>query len=143
MDWDTKLPEHRAILETARAWGVSPSQFMGERRRTVTTYDLDPAGRTVRSVSEEDPEWTEDDIRGALALRNYETGLCPGCRQPLDETANPANEFAYEALPPIRCHRCTKRENASEGYRDSPNSSALFIPIELRKHDHDSDLHSG
>jgi hypothetical protein len=132
MDWDAKDPHHRAILETARAWGVSPSRFMGEKSSSVTTHEFDPAGRVVRSETVYTPDWTEDDVRGALALRNYEAELCPGCHHPFAETANPDNEFEYEALPPIRCHRCTKRENASEGYRDSPNSSALFIPIELR-----------
>jgi hypothetical protein len=41
-----------------------------------------------------------------LALADYEADLC-SCGGLFSETSDPANEFAYVADGPYRCHRCT------------------------------------
>lgn len=121
-------PGLRAALEAARAWGVSPSRFLGREPATAVVPALDGSGgwRFVR-----EPEWLEDDQALALALGIYEAGLCPGCRHPLSETAQPEREGLYRARPPVRCHRCTASSMAADQYSESPHSSALLLPIEL------------
>jgi hypothetical protein len=140
MRLDVNDPGHRAVLVAARAWGVSPSRFMGETVRTVTTHETDAAGTVLRSVTVADSDWTADDATSALDLIEYEGGLCPGCSQPFAETTDSQNEFAYKATLPVRCHRCTTSDIASEEAQKLPHPSALFIPIVLRgQHETDTD----
>lgn len=131
---DANDPLERAVLETARSWGVSPSRFMGEPKVSKTVYTYDLSGRMVAAETTEAPEWTQDDVNGAFSLQQYEAGLCPTCKHPMAETADPAHEFAYHAELPIRCHRCTAQERASEAYQkaNNPNPRSVFIPISLR-----------
>jgi hypothetical protein len=111
---DVTDPYDRAIVEAARAWAVPPSIFLGR-------VHLDGV-----------PDWLEDDQRAALDLLAYEAQLCPGCKQPMAETTDPANEFRYVAEPPIRCHRCTTTSVASDAMQSNPHPSALFVPIRLK-----------
>lgn len=136
MKLDPANPAHRAVIRAARAWGVPPSQFMGEARDTVTTYEYDVSGRLARAVSCA-PKWTADDQDAALDLLAYEDGLCPGCHHPLDETTMPEHEYAYAAEEAVRCHRCTTSQRASEHYQGNEVPSALFIPIVLRERRND------
>jgi hypothetical protein len=124
--WDVFDPEHRAVLEAARAWGVPPSIFMG-RQRTSTITDWAGAQHFTH-----DAEWTEEDRTAAVALARYEAELCPGCRHPLAETTDPANEERYVVPHPIRCHRCTATAQAQDRFEDMLTPSALLIPVELR-----------
>lgn len=126
MIWDVFDPQHRAVLEAARAWGVAPSIFMG-RKRTSTITDWADARHFTH-----DAEWTEEDRTAAIALARYESELCPGCRHPLAETTDARNEERYVVPHPIRCHRCTATEQAQERFQDWPTPSALLIPVELR-----------
>lgn len=131
-DWSARVdsdPGLRHALETARAWGVRPSEFLG--RAVVTTHDHDAAGRLVRSTS---AGWTDEDRGLAMALANYEAGLCSGCHAPLSETTAPEAEDGYTAGLAIRCHRCTASQRAAEFYQDSPQPSALMIPVHRRDH---------
>lgn len=128
MEFDVGNPHHRAVLMAARAWGVSPSVFLGELRSLRT---IGPDGSVTTTII--GPEWTEADRDAAIALANYEGDLCPGCRQPLAETAAAENEFAYIAELPIRCHRCTAADKAMKPHEDKPSPSALLIPIRLRE----------
>lgn len=133
MKLNAEHPVDRAVLETARSWGVSPSRFLGEPKEDVTVYTRNDNGEIVRSSTFKAREWTDDDVEGALSLHKWESGLCPGCKKPMSECMAPENEFRYEATDPVRCHACTTRSAASEGYRESPHPSALFIPVELRE----------
>jgi hypothetical protein len=128
MSWDVKNPRDRAILQTARSWGVSPSRFMGEPKPQVAQPS--PAGGFILSAPE---EWTWDDRQAALDLWEYEGSLCSGCGHPLSETTTADKEFAYTADPPIRCHRCTASETAQEAFQDNPHPGALMIPIRLKE----------
>jgi predicted amidophosphoribosyltransferase len=80
-------------------------------------------------VTTVEPEWDGPERRAAMALLVFESGLCPGCRQPLAETTRPEREFAYKAGQAIRCHRCTAMEQAHAKYENAPAPGALLIPI--------------
>ena len=129
-EWLARVAEDpglRQTLQAARAWGVSPSRFLG---REPAVRHIVANGLVVRS--EPEPEWTDDDRDAALALQAWEADLCPGCRQPLAETTLPEREDLYVPGPAIRCHRCTASERGAERYKDSPQRSALMIPVDLR-----------
>lgn len=126
MKWDVTDPGHRAALVVARSWGVSPSRFMGEERATVHTSTVHG------SISRADPEWTDDDRDAAMALAQYESELCPGCRSPLTETTAAENEFAYRSDPALLCHRCVATEVANAALQSHPHPSALLVPIVRR-----------
>jgi len=121
-------PTLRAVVKAARAWGISPSRFMGARH--VVTYEYDIGGRITRAI--ETPEWTEEDRELAFALEEYEAGLCPGCNQPLDETTKPEHADAYQPNPPERCHYCTARELHSEAIeKQNENPAGLLVSYRL------------
>jgi len=120
-------PTLRALLRAARAWGVSPSTFLGAKR--VTSHFYAEGNRLVRSETES--QWTRDDREAALALLAWEADLCPGCGQPLTETTDPANEERYVARPPLLCHRCVATESAAKKWENHAHPGALLIPIEL------------
>jgi hypothetical protein len=119
-------PGLRVAVKTARAWGVPLSRLMGR----------EPAQRIVRdrfnvpARIESEPEWTQDDRDLAIALTLYEADACPGCGQPLCETTRPEREGRYKAGLAVRCHHCTAAAIGGEKYAESPQSSALLIPVE-------------
>jgi hypothetical protein len=125
-------PQLRELLMIARSWGVSPSRFAGREPQRVTVHEYDSGGALIRSVETTEPEWTHEDRVLATQLHEYESALCRGCGNPLHETTAPENEFAYKAMDPIRCHRCTVSQVAGEKYQESVAPSALMIPVVLR-----------
>jgi hypothetical protein len=125
-------PELRFALITARAWGVSPSRFLGRELVQTTSYFYGLDGRLVTSRTTTEAEWTEDDRRMAMELQDWEATLCPGCQSPLSETTSPENETGYVAGLPVRCHRCTASAKAMKPYEESEVPSALFLPVVLR-----------
>jgi hypothetical protein len=121
----------RAVLKTARAWGVSPRRFLGwEPTRTLTHVYTD--GRIGRTIENVETEWDEDNRDLAVAYAMWEADLCPGCQRPMAETMSAENEGRYVASAPLRCHSCTAHHQASDAYSDSPQAQALFVPVELR-----------
>ena len=112
---------------------MSPRRFLGWAPQVTTVHEYDDAGRMVRSVTTSEAEWDDDARDAAVALAAYEADLCPGCRQPLAETTDPAREDRYTAGLAVRCHRCTATERAGEKYQDSPQPGALLIPVEYRE----------
>jgi hypothetical protein len=77
-------------------------------------------------------DWTAEDAELALALEDYEAGLCPGCQQPLDETSKPEHKDAYRPAPPIRCHYCTAQALISEtAEKQHERFAGLLFPIVL------------
>ncbi|GAA4934125.1 hypothetical protein HD597_010093 [Nonomuraea thailandensis] len=69
-------------------------------------YD-DETGRLVRAITEREPEWLEEDLNAAQAAYEEERNRCPGaCGLPLDTTVGEANDGAFVAPPPYRCHAC-------------------------------------
>lgn len=70
--------------------------------------------------------WTEQDTLLALALTEYEDGLCPGCGHPLHEST--AGDARYEAPPPRRCKACDvigQRRDVYAGNKDVRQPEAL------------------
>jgi len=120
-------PALRAVVKAARAWGISPSRFLGAKH--VVTHEYDAAGRLVRST--ETPEWTVEDREFAFALVEYEAGLCPGCNQPLDETSRADHQDAYRPEEPIRCHYCTAQALISESAQEQDRAVGLMYPLRL------------
>lgn len=136
-------PQLRFTLETARAWGVSPSRFLGREQVRTVQHEYDLMGNLVRSVETMEPEWTDEDRTMAMELQDYEAGLCPGCRYPMAETTAPENEFAYQAELPLRCHRCTASERAMKAHEGKEAPSALYMQIALRGANNDNHVHTG
>jgi hypothetical protein len=100
----------RFLLRAARSWRVPPTVFLGERT-------VDASG------------WTRVDTSYALALEDYEAGLCPGGNHPLAETSKPEHEDAYRPDPPIRCHYCVAQAvtaKAQEGKEDTAGQYFSF-----------------
>lgn len=127
---DVTDPQVRRALEIARAWGVPLSEFLGKPR---VTQHFSQSG--IPSGYSETQTWTEEDRRLASELTQYEAECCPNCREPLEETSKPENEFRYRAETPIRCHRCTATEIATDEAQSRPHPAALLIPIRLREPD--------
>lgn len=69
--------------------------------------------------------WADTDTLLASALTLFEAGLCPGCHNPLVESTDPANDGAYEAPLPVRCHGCTAVERRAKKYAESEAPGAL------------------
>jgi hypothetical protein len=112
---DVADPAHRAVITTARAWGVPVSIFLGRVR--------------VEGV----PDWLEEDRRAALDLAEWEAGLCPGCHHPLAETTLRENDEQYVATLAARCHRCTATEQFTKTLEDRLYPSALLVSVRLRE----------
>jgi len=123
-------PHLRSMLQTARAWGVSPRHFLCQGVARSFTYEYDH-DRLIRMIEHVEPEWQEEDRLLAFALQDYEATLCKGCGHPLEETTKPEHDGAYRADLPIRCHRCTAAGAAQEAYGENPQPEALMFPIIL------------
>lgn len=103
----------RYLLRGARKWGVPPSVFIGQR--TVAT-----------------DQWRHDlDTPLAMALEDYEAGLCPGGDHVLAETSKPEHADAYRPGERIRCHQCTAEALVAETVRDEEHLAGLLIPVVL------------
>ena len=100
---------------------------MGARR--IITYEYRPDGKIARAV--ETPEWTQEDRELALALMDYEAGLCPGCNLSLDETSKSEHQDAYRPEEPIRCHYCTAQALVNESAQDQERAAGLMYPLKL------------
>lgn len=117
-------------LQTARAWGASPSVFFGEVKRSRTERIYTDAGRVVEEWTEHEPDWSEDDRELALALADYEATLCDGHGGPLEQGMDPANEFAFRGRMKGRCHACTALAVAASQAEGAPHPSALKFTVE-------------
>jgi hypothetical protein len=103
----------RTLLQAAKAWRVPPTVFLGER--TVTT-----------------DQWTGRDTVYAMALEDYEAGLCPGGNHPLAETTLPEHADAYRPGERIRCHYCKAQALIAEvAEKNQENMAGVLIPIVL------------
>lgn len=120
-------------MTAARALGVSLRRFDGWAPTETTRYRRDRRGRVLEAVTTAESEW-DDEQRGlVLALGRYETQIHGACGGYLPETTDPANEGAFQATAPHRCHKCTAIGAASGAYRESPQPQALLYPVEFTK----------
>jgi hypothetical protein len=104
----------RFLLRAARSWRVPPTVFLGERT-------VDASG------------WTRVDTTYALALEDYEAGLCPGGDHVLAETSKPEHEDAWRPNPPTRCHYCTARAVVAKADKAQENTAGLYYSFGLNQ----------
>jgi hypothetical protein len=104
----------RGLLEAARRWRVPPTVFI--RKRTVNSA-----------------EWTDDDTMLALALENYESGLCPGGPHVLAETSKPEHADAYrpDTAKRLRCHHCKASALLAEVTANEEDTAGVMVPLML------------
>ena len=127
-------PGWRRLVETARAWGTSPSRFLGREPARVSRTAVDASGDLVERTTVE-AEWTDDDRTVAVALSVYEAGCCPGCRRHLAETTDPEAEERFLPAPPTRCHYCTAVEQSAAAITNAAHPRALlFTARDARDH---------
>jgi hypothetical protein len=126
-------PQLRVALQVARSWGVSPSEFFGVPRRTVTEHEYDATGRVTRTVTMVDG-WTDEDRGLAYDLAEYDADCCDGCGQPLSVTTLKENSDAYVLdpdVPFVRCHYCTGAEVHGAMLEKWPHNGALRLRLQL------------
>lgn len=76
-------------------------------------------------------EWTYEDTALAMALEEYEAGLCPGGNHPLAETTLPEHADAYRPGERVRCHYCTANALLAEVLAKDEKSAGVLVPIVL------------
>jgi YD repeat-containing protein len=94
---------------------MSRSHFLGARRRAVTEYEYDSAGRMARSVTTWDPEWTDEDRGWAIAFIRDEATRCGGCGQPAEEAHNPATSGTW-TVEQVICQACRVLDAVRDNY---------------------------
>jgi hypothetical protein len=102
----------RSLLQAARRWQIPPTVFLW-----------------VRTVNSR--EWTDQDTVYAMALEDYEAGLCPGCNHPLDETTKPEHADAYRPGERMRCHYCKAQALIAEVAEKDEDSAGVLVPVVL------------
>jgi len=103
----------RFLLRTAKAWRVPPTVLLGLRT-------VDTAG------------WTRQDTDYALALEDYEAGLCPGGDHLLAETSKREHDGAYRPNDPRRCHYCTaKAVTAKAAEKRDVDTTGVYFTFSL------------
>ena len=111
----------RAYVKAARAWGVSPSRFMGAEQ--VTIHEYNASGRLVRSTTT--AEWTEEDREAAFALLSYEAQLCPqGHYIPESSAADAEEDYEVEVVG--ICHECVAEQQHAKRWEDHKHPDALL-----------------
>lgn len=76
-------------------------------------------------ASRPEPEWDDEQQGWMIALGVYRADLHT-CGHPLSETTDPANENAYTADLPTRCHACTALDVKQQEYKDAQHPGALL-----------------
>ena len=82
--------------------------FRGRPLSERTVYTHDDAGRLVSSQTVREAAWLPSDRWLALALEQYERGLCPGCGQPRWRAWHPGMRHFYE-VEEHDCYACRER----------------------------------
>lgn len=65
----------------------------------------------------------------ALALSEYEAGLCPGCGEPVAECYDADSAGSYTVPAPVRCYSCTALGMKQAEYQDPEHTK---VPEALR-----------
>lgn len=86
------------------------SILLGRQRRSVTRYRYDAMGRLVESVTEHDPEWTEEDLAAALDWLRDKRLRCT-CGHRKDETMRPERWNDWDADVAV-CNACAQADRA-------------------------------
>ncbi|MFI9478134.1 hypothetical protein ACIG6B_30185 [Bacillus mobilis] len=77
-------------MEAAERLGVSLKRFGGWEPVTVTEYEYDEGGQLLRSWSQSESEWDEQQQAWIQALMQHRAEFCPcGCGQRWADTTSP------------------------------------------------------
>lgn len=100
-----------------------------------TVYEYDDAGRLLRTVSQAEPEWDEQEQAWALALASYEEDeTCPVCGGPKAICQAPENDGRFQVPPPTRCFVATAIADAREPYgKNAKHPQALMFGAYLKR----------
>jgi hypothetical protein len=102
-------------VETARAWSVPRSIFLG------------------RVVGAGEPLWLPEDRWWALALAEVEAGTCRDCGHALAETTSAGSEDAYDAEV-TKCHGCVGAAKRVAAFMaDGGKSEGLQVRVTRRR----------
>lgn len=85
----------------------------------------------VRKRTVDSTGWTDEDTALAMALEDYEAGLCPGGNHPLAETTLPEHRDAYRPGERTRCHYCTARALLDEVLEKEDGAAGVLVPLVL------------
>ena len=102
----------RSLLVAARRWGVPPTVFLRERSVNTT-------------------EWTDRDTLYALALEDFEAGLCPGGDHVLAVTSRPEHDSAYRPGERTVCHYCKAEALLADVMGKEENAAGVLVPLVL------------
>jgi len=83
-------------------------------------------------VTTRDAEWDDSNRSEVLALLDFEEKSCSHCGGWLPDTTDPKNEGKYQALDPIRCHRCTALHSKRADYNEPHHQALVLWPTDLR-----------
>ena len=100
-------PRLRAEVETARAWSVPRSVFLG------------------RVVNDGEPLWTDKDREWALALEAEEKAT-HSCGQLSEESFNPESDGMYTAEA-VRCHACAASAREAASFADDEHADTAGL----------------
>lgn len=115
---------------------MSRSRWLGQEPRSVTTYEYDEStGRLIRSVTETESAWTDEDRGWLLAYLAEKTERCAGCGNHLDECRDPATAGRWSVIAE-RCEPCrvgeAEAENRAEAARNSPvKQRGIYYAVRL------------
>lgn len=125
-DWLARIsdPKDSLRFELRACRGIPHSVFMG--RPVVTTYDLDPAGRVVRSVT---VQWSADDRAKVFALALYEARLCHRGHDTA-ESMQKINSDAYTGLTIGECQICAAVDIEASRWDEYKRANALVFSFE-------------
>ncbi len=84
---------------------------------------------TGRTVVLREAEWSQSDRDHAVALLEYEAGLCGGCGHPLVETTDPLMEGRYKPDGAVECFMCRATSIGSKEYEDVDHPSAWHLDV--------------
>jgi hypothetical protein len=94
---------------------VAPTLYLGARLPFVDYYydDPDHPNRVTRAVSSQ--PYTAEDHALLAALAEYEAGLCPGCRIPIEQAWHAGMDGWYDDQGHV-CHACSAHHGRQIAY---------------------------
>jgi hypothetical protein len=80
----------------------------------------------VEAVTVEEPMFLPSDVDEALALVEFEAGVCKGCGQSTFESWDPRGErHGWWTVEAIVCHACAEKERLAAANRESGVAPAV------------------
>lgn len=90
----------------------------------MTRYRYDGFGRLSESITEHDPEWTDEDMAAALDWLRDRKLRC-SCGHRIDETTRDDRAMNFYDAEVKQCHACAQGERAEAAARENSTESTL------------------